>query len=289
MASPVPGEAPYINQRGEPFYQLFQHYPSLEIFYTNFEKNFNPKPVYDFAYNHPEIPIISGIIYLLFCYFGQTMMVKRDRFDLRYPLAYWNLFLSVFSFCGMIRTVPHLLHNLMSYEFSDTICVVPSITYGCGAAGFWSMLFIFSKVPELFDSIFIVLRKRPLIFLHWYHHITVMLFCWHSYVFESTTGLYFIAMNYTVHAIMYGYYFLMALRIKPPIPAWTITIAQISQMFVGTFICTMSWYYKKTIPGCNVSTDNVIAGAVMYASYLILFVHFALQRFVFKSKGAKDV
>ena len=36
-----------------------------------------------------------------------------------------------------------------------------------------------------------------------YHHITVLLFCWHSYATESSTGLYFVAMNYSVHAIMY--------------------------------------------------------------------------------------
>ncbi len=44
-----------------------------------------------------------------------------------------------------------------------------------------------------------MLRKKPLIFLHWYHHVTVLLYCWHSYYEQTTYGLYFIAMNYTVH------------------------------------------------------------------------------------------
>jgi elongation of very long chain fatty acids protein 6 len=36
------------------------------------------------------------------------------------------------------------------------------------------------------DTLFIVLRKKPLIFLHWYHHITVLLFCWHAFATQSS-------------------------------------------------------------------------------------------------------
>ena len=42
----------------------------------------------------------------------------------------------------------------------------------------WQLLFMWSKFPELFDTVLLVLRGRPVIFLHWYHHITVLLFCW---------------------------------------------------------------------------------------------------------------
>ena len=98
------------------------------------------------------------------------------------------------------------------------------------------MLFIFSKIPELFDTAFIVLGKKKLIFLHWYHHVTVLLYCWHSYGTRNAAGLWFIAMNYTVHAIMYFYYFLTGLGYRPKW-AFFVTIIQISQMFVGVMVC----------------------------------------------------
>jgi hypothetical protein len=34
-----------------------------------------------------------------------------------------------------------------------------------------------------------VIHKKPLIFLHWYHRITVLLYCWHSYVTKSSRGI----------------------------------------------------------------------------------------------------
>ena len=45
-------------------------------------------------------------------------------------------------------------------------------------SGFWATMFVLSKVPELGDTMFVVLRKQPLIFLHWYHHATVLVYCW---------------------------------------------------------------------------------------------------------------
>ena len=87
-------------------------------------------------------------------------------------------------------------------------------SYGQGACGFWVMLFIFSKVPELFDTVFLVLHRHDVIFLHWYHHATVLLYCWHSYASRSSAGLYFVSMNYGVHAVMYAWFAVAAVGRK---------------------------------------------------------------------------
>ena len=134
------------------------------------------------------VPVVSVLLYLLFIYFGQLMMKTRKPFDLLSLLAFWNLFLSLFSAYGAIRTVPHMLNRIYTLPFEQTVCEPPHTAYGAGACGLAVQLFIISKIPELIDTVFIVLRKKPLIFLHWYHHVTVLLYCWNAYVTESAAG-----------------------------------------------------------------------------------------------------
>jgi len=184
---------------------------------------------------------------------------------------------------------------IMSMSYEETVCSDPHITYGGGPCGLWTVFFIVSKIPELIDTVFIVLRKRDLIFLHWYHHITVLLYCWHAYSTGAGSGLYFVAMNYSVHALMYAYFCMQALKMVPKnFPAYLITIAQIAQMFVGTGVCVSCWYFHTYRTNCHNDYYNLIAGALMYGSYLYLFVEFAFKKFLFGSadegegkKGAK--
>lgn len=167
----------------------------------------------------------------------------------------------------------------MSYE--QTVCEPPINSWGTGPTGLWVMLFIYSKLPELVDTVFIVLRKRPLIFLHWYHHVTVLFFCWNAYATLAGTGLYFVAMNYSVHALMYGYYCLMALNMCPKsFPTILITLSQIMQMFVGTGVCISAWMYWHHGITCENDITNLVCGGLMYGSYLYLFTAFAFKRYV---------
>jgi elongation of very long chain fatty acids protein 6 len=241
------------------------------------------------------LPVGAVILYLLFCYYGQIYMKSRPAFGLLGPLAWWNLGLSLFSFYGVFRTVPHLLHRIMTVPFENTVCESVYSSYGGGACGLAVVLFILSKLPELGDTVFIVLRKKPLIFLHWYHHVTVLLFCWNSYVTKAAAGLWFVAMNYTVHGVMYFYFYLQAVKAVPKwFPTWIITLMQITQMIIGCFIVAAGVYFyvyggKHYAPGqCENGLSNMTAGLVIYGSYLYLFVEFAVGKFIFGDAHKTD-
>jgi hypothetical protein len=136
-------------------------------------------------------------------------------------------------------------------------------------------MFVLSKVPELGDTIFIVLRKQPLIFLHWYHHITVLLYSWYSYSEYTAAARWFITMNYLVHSVMYTYYAFKAAKFRVPRGiAMIITTLQLIQMVVGTLVNFWTYQMKQDGLECQVSDTNIKLSLLMYVSYFVLFARF---------------
>ena len=132
-----------------------------------------------------------------------------------------------------------------------------------------------------------MVHKKPLIFLLWYHHVSVLLFTWAAYVYKSPTGIIYMVMNYFVHAIMYFYYYLMAVHAKPKwFRAQWITVLQIAQMVIGVTVTAIGCYllYVEKPEGCWLSEHNNAAALIMYGSYLFLFVQFFLTRYAVRSK-----
>lgn len=101
-----------------------------------------------------------------------------------------------------------------------------------------------------------------------------------------STGIVFVSMNYSVHAIMYFYYFLMANGIR----CWWakyITYLQISQMVVGMFTVASHVYYRYTVKNCDGSERNLAFGMLIYGSYFALFCQFFVGKYVAQQKKAK--
>lgn len=69
------------------------------------------------------------------------------------------------------------------YSILTTRPFVHSVCYSISPfqpAAVWAFAFAASKVVELGDTIFLLMRKKPLIFLHWYHHAVVLIYSWNS-------------------------------------------------------------------------------------------------------------
>jgi elongation of very long chain fatty acids protein 6 len=225
-------------------------------------------------------------LYVLLIHAGRAYMATRPPFDLRGPLAYWNWLTAAFSLLGAIRMTPEFVHVLANYGFHHSVCTAGYTQLK--VTGFWATVFTLSKAVELVDTGFIVLRKRPLIFLHWYHHVTVMLLTWYGYKDHTAPARWFIWMNYNVHALMYAYYGARALGW--PSPKWiaaTVTSLQITQMLVGCYIAFHIYMTKATGHFCQQTEPHLRFTILVYLSYLLLFLHFFYKAYLKPSPKKK--
>ena len=232
------------------------------------------------------LSLVYAFLYVVLIFIGQKYMKTREKFDLRKPLIAWNLILAIFSAIGTIRVWPEFIHSVKNLGVEHSVC---SRSFTHGVTGCWAWLFILSKLPELFDTLFIVLRKQQLIFLHWYHHATVLVYCWFSCKDFSASGRWFVVMNYTVHAFMYTYYAFRALRFNiPKIVNIAITSGQISQMVFGIYVNLKAYGIKKEGRPCDVSDENITVSFIMYGSYFLLFFHFFYLAYIKKPVNKRE-
>jgi hypothetical protein len=264
-------------------FKLHEEYPSLQSIHTSYEMNWMDGGAWTRATRvYWWASLLGAGLYVFFVFAGQRFMRDRKPMDLKGLLAAWNFFLAAFSIIGTIRLVSHLIYGLSINDHSYFFCRNADIAYGgSGPAGLWANLFVYSKWPELIDTVFLVLRKKPVSFLHWFHHATVMMYCWHAGQYQMPTGIFFASMNYIVHSIMYFYYFLAAIT-KPPKWGKMVTVLQIAQMFVGMFVTAYHYHLLKNVPNCDGSYNNLTAAFVMYTAYMLLFVQFFVEKY---SKG----
>ena len=257
------------------------------------EDQFNQTSAANFMKEVWHYSFYLSALYVVTIFGIQKLMEKRPKYHLRGLLMAWSLMLAVFSFIGFYTAGVHHLGYLLEHGWKGSVCD-PVLVYK--HVGLWSFLFILSKCPELVDTYFIVLRKQKLIFLHWYHHITVFIYCWFSYSHITNAQQWFITMNYFVHAIMYFYYAIRASSIYRP-PVWVnmvITSLQLVQMVIGVWVNIYVFYNMTYTPDwyCDgiIETTYLYVGVafVMYASYFLLFAHFFYSAYFQKKSSAAN-
>lgn len=256
------------------------------------ENRFSALKVISYAKESWHYSFYISAIYVVSVFTLRRYMQDRERYNLRVPLFMWSLTLAVFSIMGSVSLGIPLLSYYFSRGWERSVCDSVLVW---GQRGLWSFLFCFSKFPELVDTYFVVLRKQKLIFLHWYHHVTVFIYCWYHYAVQIRPAQWFIVLNYFVHAVMYSYYALRASgRVRPPI--WVnmiITVLQILQMVFGVYI--NFFIYNKMGMDSNWLCDGVVETSyfyvycsfAMYSSYFLLFAHFFWSSYFGKSANMK--
>ncbi|NXU85242.1 ELOV6 protein, partial [Xiphorhynchus elegans] len=229
---------------------------------------------------------IVGAVYLIVVFGIQHFMKERRAYNLRTPLTLWSFSLTVFSVFAAWRIWKQMVFLLLTKGFKKTIC--SQSFYIHPVSKLWVYLFALSKLAELGDTVFIVLRKKKLIFVHWYHHLTAFVLSWYSYGRTVPGFAWVAACNFSVHGLTYFYYTVTAMGIRIPTPlAMILTTSQMVQMtgFVVVNIFFLLWKDDKS---CNFMWPAFFLTSWVYTTLLILFCDFFAKTYLRgtrKSKG----
>jgi len=251
------------------------------------QKNFDLDHTERWTYDHLYVPPLASVVYLVLVFVGKQWMKNRNRFDLRGPLTLWNLILALFSVVGVSILLPSALYSAYSKGIVHSVCNSSIVT--TPLLSFMCFLFVLSKLVEFGDTFFIVLRKTPLTFLHWYHHVTVLMYSWYGLATRNHAGHWFGGINFGVHAVMYSYYTLKAMRFRiPSSVAKSITILQLAQFFIGLLFVFIGIWALWTGTECGMNQTQINTGLIMYGSYFILFLNFFYHRYLAPMKNKEQ-
>jgi len=234
-----------------------------------------------------SLPHVIGAVslYLLTLLVLRRVMANRDPLKLRTLGALHNIILSSFSLITLVIVLYHLLPILATRGAFAVACDPTRDIYGRGPIVFWFYIFYLSKMYEFLDTVLQVLRKKPLRFLHVYHHCTTLALCWVTIVEGNPMQWADITANLFVHVIMYYYYYKSELGVQ----IWWkkyITTVQIIQ-FVWDIGWHAGWYFVSVSqpPGtCAGTTFAFHFSNFVIVSFLLLFIHFYVQTYSRKEK-----
>lgn len=223
---------------------------------------------------HWPYSVVIGVCYAAFIQLGQLVMRDRQPFDLRGALALWNVGMATFSAFAFFRVFPELFYLLRQPDgLHKAACQLDN--HGMTMA-FWALTYTLSKALQIGDTVFIVLRKKKLILLHWYHHASVLIIAWFAYQPYIPLLRFVGNMNYFVHFWMYGYYGLRAMDIKiSKRVSVFVTILELIQMVLGLGLTIYVIYQHYFGSGCIFSPRAVTVSLAIYSTLFLLFAkHF---------------
>ncbi|KAK4542294.1 hypothetical protein LTR36_006947 [Oleoguttula mirabilis] len=218
--------------------------------------------------------------YYIIIFGGRELMKGREAVKLNGLFKIHNFYLTAISGILLALFLEQLIPTVTRHGVFYSIC-----DYDGGWTKQLVVLYYLNyltKYLELLDTVFLVLKKKPLTFLHTYHHGATALLCYTQLLGHTAVSWVPITLNLMVHVVMYWYYFQSARGIR----IWWkkyITMLQIVQFVIDLgFVYFASYTYFSAsyfpwLPSAGICAGEefaAFAGMGILSSYLVLFIGF---------------
>ncbi|KAF7791865.1 hypothetical protein EIP86_002889 [Pleurotus ostreatoroseus] len=204
------------------------------------------------------------VAYLVIIFSVRAFMKDRPAFKLQYLFQLHNIILSSGSLLLMTLILEEVIPMVWNHDVFWGMCSTDMWT---SHLEFYYMVNYYFKYLELLDTVFLALKKKPLAFLHVFHHSATALLCYtqlNDYYYCATAG---------GAKIWWKKY---------------LTTMQITQFVIDLFVvyfATYNYYaanYFPWLPNLGTCAGTEVAavfGCVLLTSYLGLFINFYIQTY----------
>ncbi|KAH7033108.1 GNS1/SUR4 family-domain-containing protein [Microdochium trichocladiopsis] len=244
-------------------------------------------PAEDFRFIAGETPMstlketsIFVVIYYFIIFGGRELMRNREPFKLKTLFLIHNFYLTAISAILLALFIEQLLPTVVRKGVFYAICDVE---------GGWTQPLVvlyylnyLTKYLELLDTCFLFLKKKPLTFLHCYHHGATAVLCYTQLIGSTAVSWVPITLNLGVHVVMYWYYFQSARGIRIWWKEW-VTRFQIIQFIIDlgfvyfaayTYFTSTYYPWMPNAGKCAGEEFAAFSGMGVISSYLVLFISF---------------
>ncbi|KAG8741006.1 hypothetical protein FRC10_003465 [Ceratobasidium sp. 414] len=215
------------------------------------------------------VPVVVACLvgYLTTIFSLRELMRGREPMKLTTPFQIHNIYLTAGSGLLLVLMVEEVLPILWKTGLFSAMCADESWT---SRLEFYYMINYYIKYVELADTVFLVLKKKPLAFLHVFHHAATALLC-----FTQLGG----------HTSVWKKY---------------LTTMQITQFIIDlvavyfasySYFSATYWPHLPSFGTCSGTEGAAIFGCVLLTSYLLLFIDFYIRTYKAApaSRGKKPV
>ncbi|KAI8867194.1 GNS1/SUR4 membrane protein, partial [Ramicandelaber brevisporus] len=218
--------------------------------------------------------------YLVIIFGGQELMRNRAPINPGFLFKVHNVFLTFASLALLVLFIEQILPMILEHGMHFALCSPDATNQQLQLLYYLNYLL---KYYELLDTGFMVLKKKNLDFLHWFHHAMTAILCWVCLDGKSNMCWVVITLNLTVHVLMYWFYFETSRGKKPWWKQW-VTRSQITQFMIDLCVIGYTFYSeftKRFIPslphhpmGCSGTKEAASFGGALIFAYLVLFMQF---------------